>query len=150
MNKRIAFLSNQLIAHSSYGHSGKQYDPYMISDSVNLYLRNRSAYKALRSLLVLPSDKTIRSFLGKFGSAGNENECIQVVAEVVGALQEHEKFVYISADEIYVKPSIRYRGDLVIGFAENEETPAAARTVLALDKFLRSNTCLCSPDFART
>ena len=132
MNKRIEFLSNQLIAHSSYGHMGKKYDPYMISDSVNLYLRSRNAYKALRSLLILPSDKTIRSFWGKFGSAGNENECIQVVADVFGTLQEHEKFVYISADEIYVKPSIRYRGGLVIGFAENQETPTAARTVLAL------------------
>ena len=40
--------------------------------------------------------------------------------------------MYISANEIYIKPSIRYRGGLVIGFAENEETPAAARTVLAL------------------
>ena len=70
MNKRIAFLSNQLIAHSSYGHSGKKYDPYMISDSVNLYLRSRSAYKALRSLVVLPSDKTICSFLENLDQQG--------------------------------------------------------------------------------
>ena len=48
------------------------------------------------------------------------------------SLQEQQKFVYISADEIYVKPAVRFRASNVIGFAQNQDTPTPARTVLAL------------------
>ena len=68
---------------------------------------------------MLPCVKTIHSFFGKFGLAGNENECVQAVSDVFASLQEQEKFVFISADEIYVKPSICFRAGHVIGFAQN-------------------------------
>ena len=54
------------------------------------------------------------SFFGKLGSAGNENECVQAVFDVFASLEEQEKFVFISADEIYVKPSIRFRAGHVL------------------------------------
>ena len=81
-------------------HRGKKYDPYVMSDAINLFLRSRNAYKALRSLLVLPCVKTIHSFFSKFGSAGNENERVQAVSDVFASLEEQEKCVFISADEI--------------------------------------------------
>ena len=74
----------------------------------------------------------MRSFLEKFGTADNETECIQVVRDVFSSLEESHKFVFISADEIYVKPAIRYRAGHVIGYAQNRETPTPAKTVLAL------------------
>ena len=77
-------------------------------------------------------DKTIHSFFGKFGSAWSESECVQAMNDVFASLEEHEKYVFISADEIYVKPSIRFRAGHVIGFAQNQETPTPAKTVLAL------------------
>lgn len=43
--KKIEFLCNQLTAHSFPGqHQGKKYDPYVISDAINLFLRSRNAY----------------------------------------------------------------------------------------------------------
>ena len=45
----------------------------------------------------------MRSFFGKFGSAGDAGECIQAVNDVFSALDDyHKKFVFISADEIYL------------------------------------------------
>ena len=55
-------------------------------------------------------------------------------------LEDHEKFVFISADEIYVKPAIRYRGGNVLGFAQNHDTPTPAKIVLAaVINFLRGS-----------
>ena len=36
-----------------------------------------------------------------------------------------------SADEIYVKPAISFRAGHIIGNAQNQEQPTAAKTVLA-------------------
>ena len=140
INKKIEFICNQLIAHSQ-GQQGKKYDVHIISEAANLFLRSRNGYNSLRSLLILPHEKTLRSFFGKFSSAGNKNECVQVVHDVFSSLQEQQKFVYISADEIYVKPAVRFRASHVIGFAQNQDSPTPARTVLALMiNFLRGTS----------
>ena len=133
LNKKIIFICHQLLVSSYPGeHQGKQYDVYLISEACNLYLRSRNAYRALRTILILPNERTLRDFFGKFGSAGDASECIQAVNDVFSALDDiHKKIVFISADEIYVKPAIRYRGGHVIGFAQNQETPMPAKTVLA-------------------
>ena len=44
----------------------------------------------------------------------------------------NKKNLFIAADEIYVKPSIRFQAGHVIGFAQNQETPTPVKTVLAL------------------
>ena len=48
-----------------------------------------------------------------------ENLTLQEV-DVFYTLEDHEKFVFISADEIYVKPAIRYRGGKMLAFAQNQ------------------------------
>ena len=103
----------------------------MISEAAIFYLRSRNAYRLLRSILILPNEKTLRAFFGKFASAGDSSECIQAIIDVFSTLDhDHRKFV--SADEIYVKPAIRYRGGHVIGFAQNHDAPTPAKTVLVL------------------
>lgn len=138
---KLNFICAQLSAHALPGqHQGKSYDAYLISESVNLYLRSRNAYRALRSILVLPHEKTLRSFFGKFGSAGSAGECVQAVIDVFSTLNHQQKLTFISADEIYVKPAIRYRGGNVIGYAQNHDSPTPAKTVLALMvNFLRGS-----------
>ena len=76
--------------------------------------------------------KQCAHFLGNSEQPGNETEYIQVVRDVFSSLEESHKFIFISADEIYVKPAIRYRVSHVIGYAQNRETPTPAKTVLAL------------------
>ena len=70
-------------------------------------MRNRKFFQALHSFLILPNEKTIISFFGKFGSARNEKECIQVVSDVFSCLDELDRFVFIPVVEIYIKPAIR-------------------------------------------
>lgn len=48
----------------------------------------------------------------------------------VSKLTENEKFVAILIDEIYVDPSLQYKKNHVVGFAENDEL-STARTVQA-------------------
>ena len=117
--KKITFICNQLKVCAKPGkHQGKQYESYLISEAANLYLRNRNSYRALRTILTLPNEKTLRSFFGKFGTAGDEAECVQAINDVINSLSSNKKkIVFISADEIYVKPAIRFRGGHVIGFA---------------------------------
>ena len=132
-NKKILFICNQLMVQSLPGqHRGKQYDAYLISEAVNLCLRSRNAYRALRTILVLPHERTLRRFFGKFASAGDAGECIQAINDVSTLDNDQQNFVFRSADEIYVKPAIRYRAGHVIDFAKNHETPTPAKTVLAL------------------
>ena len=111
---------------------GHRYDATIVRDSLEIYLRSRSAYKALRDFLVLPCDKVLKSYFGKLGTAGSSNECIKVVGNVFSELADTEKFCYISADEIYVKAAVRYRGGQVIGLGVDEDPPKPAKTILAL------------------
>ena len=68
LNKKIIFICHQLLVSSYPGeHQGKQYDVYLISEACNLYLRSRNAYRALRTILILPNERTLRDFFGKFG-----------------------------------------------------------------------------------
>ena len=53
-----------------------------------------------------------------FGSAGNETQCIQVANNVFSCLDELDKFVFISADEIYVKPAIWWHSGQILGYAK--------------------------------
>ena len=132
--KKLEFIRSQLIAHGTSGqHQGKKYDVYLISEAANLFLRSRNAYHALRSILILPNDKTVRSFFGQFGTAGSENECLQVISDVFESITDvRDKIVFISADEIYVRAAIRYRAAHVIGYAQNHKLPKPAKTILAL------------------
>ena len=69
------------------------------------------------------------------GSAGSETECRQGISDVFSKFEGSQKFYYISADEIYVKPRARFRAHNWI--PQNPEVPNAVRTVLALmPKFL--------------
>ena len=73
--KKLEFICAQLKAHTTTRqHQGKKYDVYIISEAVNLFLRSRNAYRALRAILILPCKNTVRSFFGKFGTAGSEEE----------------------------------------------------------------------------
>ena len=67
----IQFLLKQLIAHDK-----RRYYSDNMKDAVNLFLRSRCAYKALRELLILPC-RNITSYFGKFGLPGELEECKQ-------------------------------------------------------------------------
>ena len=64
------------------------------------------------------------------GSPGSINECKDVVNSVFSHLDGAQKYCKLLVDEVYVKPAVRYQGNHIIGFANDQEKPA--RTILAL------------------
>ena len=98
---------------------------------MQLFFKRRASYIACKNLLTLPCEKTLRNYFGKFGTAGSVEECKTAVNTVFQKL-EGQKLCFITADEVHIKPSIRYRANHIIGFAEDEEESCAAKTVLAV------------------
>lgn len=127
---QIEFLCKQMIQLGAK-HKGHRYEEYHIRKAMNIFFRSRNCYNALRKYLVLPCDNTLRNYFGKLGTVGSMEECKTVVKNVFDELHGLDKVCFITADEIYVKPAVRYRANHIIGMAVDQEPPKPARTVLA-------------------
>ena len=121
-----------MILTDTNGETDRRYTLENITEAPNIFLRSRSAYKALREILVLPSEKHLKSFFGKLGTPSSLNECKDVIQKVFSCLADKQKLCYITADEIYIKPEIRFRGNNMVGMSVKEDTPSPAKTILAL------------------
>ena len=97
-----------------------------IKDVVSIYLKSRSAYRELRKVLVLPSINTLKFYFGSI------EECKNTLGKIFAKLDGLQRICYLSVDEINVKPSVRYNGKSLIGYAVNTEEPCAAKSVLAM------------------
>ena len=129
--KKLNFLSSQMCLHG-YEVRGHRFDVTAVRDALGIFLRSRNVYKALREYLILPCGKTLKSYFGKLGTAGSSEECKCVIANVFSKLTDMEKLCYITADEIYVKVSVRYRAGNIIGLSVNQDPPKPAKTILGL------------------
>ena len=119
IKKKLDFLCTQMVLHAN-DTGGHRYDVSTVRNALEIFLRSRNAYKALREYLILLCDKTLRSYFGKLGSVGSDTECKAVVTNVFSELEDQEKCCYITADEIYVKASVSYRAGHIIGLAEDQ------------------------------
>ena len=129
--KKLDFIFNQLILHSK-NTGGQRYDAPTVRDALEIFLRRRNAYKVLRQFLILPCGRTLRSYFGKLGSAGSDGECRAVISNVFSQLDGLNTCCYITADEIYVKPSVSYRAGEIVGLGVDQDPPRPAKTILAL------------------
>ena len=98
--------------------------------AIAIFFRSRNCYSALRKYITLPRPKTINSLFGNMGSPGSINECKDVANSVFSHLDGEQKYCKVLIDEVHVKPTVRYQGNQIIGFANDQEKPA--RTVLTL------------------
>ena len=130
--KQIRFTSNQMILTDTKGETGRRYTLENITAALNIFLRSRSAYKVIREILVLPSEKHLKSSFGKLNTPDSLNECKDVIQKVFSGLIDTQTLCYVTADEIYIKPEIRFRGNHIVGMSVNEDTPSPAKTILAL------------------
>ena len=129
-NLKIRFLCDQMEL-STFEKHGARYPSHTMRESINLYLRSRNAYDALRYLLVLPHERTIKNYFGKLGSADSVAECSTVTRNVFEKLEGVERHCKILVDEIHIKPGIQYQGGHLIGFSA-DQPDKAAKSVLAL------------------
>ena len=128
--KKLEFLFDQMILHATKC-GGHRFDASSVRNSLEIFLRSRNAYKALREYLILPCDRTLKSYFEKLGSTGSSQECKAVISNVFSSLEGLDRCCFITADEIYVKASIRYRAGHIIGLGVDQDPPSPARTVLA-------------------
>ena len=127
--ERVEFLARQLELCSFTEH-GRRYSAFDFKNAIGLFLRSRNCYSALREFLILPHPRRIESLFGTLSDPGSVQECTQVVKTVFMELEGPQKYCKILVDEVYIKPSIRYQGNHIIGFATDTAKPA--RTMLAL------------------
>ena len=72
--KQIRLISNPMILTDTKGGSGHRYTHENITEALNIFLRSRCAYNALRVILILTSEKHLKSFFGKLGTPGSLTE----------------------------------------------------------------------------
>ena len=105
--------------------------PISFRTAISLYLRSRNCYNELRKSFNLPHPKTINSCFGKLETPGSIDECQKTVDKVFSSLTGNQLYAKILVDEIHIAPSIRYRGNHVIGNSI-DQPEKAARTCLGL------------------
>ena len=91
--KQMKFSCNQMILLHAKGPNGYRYDRECVLEEINVFLRSRCAYKPLRDILILPSQKDLRSYSGKLGSHGSFNESKKVIDRIFLKLDDNKKTV---------------------------------------------------------
>lgn len=127
---RLQFLVSQ-IQLAMENSSSRRYDMATIRKCALVYLISSSAYSQLKEVLFLPNEKTLRSRLAGLGNVGTENDSEEVLQSIIQELHEGQRLFALLFDEMYVKPSVRYRCKHVIGYAV-DNPDKLARTILAI------------------
>ena len=130
--KEIKFICNQLILLHAKGPNGYRY-------VVNVFLK-RSIYSygvdVHTNIFKIFSLFLHKSIYGHILESrvlpGSFNECKEVINRIFLKLDDNQKICFILADEIYVKPAIRFRGNHIVGMAVNQDQPCPAKTILTL------------------
>ena len=123
--QHLEMLSTQLEL-STHGKNGSRYSPLDYTKAVDIFLRSRSAYKAIRRHLILHNPKSIKHLLGKLETPGSLHSCT-----VMQRLDDKQKYCKILVDEVHIKPSVRYQGNHLIGYSI-DQPDKPARTILVL------------------
>ncbi len=124
------FLLQQLEL-STTQPTGRRYSPQTILHATRLFMVSRAGYRQLRSFLSLPDPKTLKKAIGPLHTAGGAAECKHVVEAYFGSLSPIQRNCAVIFDEVYVKPSLRYRGRHIIGNSA-DQPGALATTMLAI------------------
>ena len=91
-----------------------------------IYHKSSSSYLELRQLLCLPSIRLLQSVSSNL-DVSDSNTCITFLKSKAALLTPDELLVNVQLDEIYVKPKIQYKGDKIVGYAENKDQALASR-----------------------
>lgn len=125
---KLMFIANQLPL-SLQNARGCHYNGALVKQGLKFYLSNRRLYNQMRAILSLPSAQTLESYFKNIGSVHTASSSRDTVVEAIKTVKH--KFFVIIFDEVYVLPSIRYRGGHVIGKAV-DDIQKPARTVFSI------------------
>lgn len=122
------FLLEQLVLKVTEEH-GRHYSAKTMLIATELFLNSRSAYRKLSNNLAIPTQNTTMKNLGSFATMGSAEQVRRISSTVFASKDSRIKCILLF-DEVYVKPSIRYRSGHVVGYSI-DKPDEAARTVLA-------------------
>ena len=126
INRGSQVLLEQISCMNSLCHVGeKKYTPEMIGRAFEYFAISRSLYRRLREDYELPSITMLTKLTSKVSNLdGNDFIFFGNISDV------RQKNVTLLIDEIYVKPSLTYRGENIFGKAVNKPLHMAT-TVLS-------------------
>jgi hypothetical protein len=128
---RSTFLYDQLRLHSIPAES-RRYLPTTILQSIRLYLTGSASYAEMRKILCLPHPNILFKNIGSVQTVGGKRDCETIVGGYFSILtQAQRQNCILIFDEIYIKPSLRFRGGHLLGQAEDDQH-RCARTILAI------------------
>ena len=128
-NDQIHFLIEQL--YLSTINTNYHYSTTTMKIAIELYLSSRATYGILRQILNLPHPDILKKKLGSLNGICSADDARNrpTINAIFNKLEGLQRVCFIIFDEIYVKPSIRLRGNHLIGYSEDEPS-RPARTVL--------------------
>jgi hypothetical protein len=103
----VWFILEQLLLQSTSSH-GRRYSARTMNAAISLYLNSKSCYRLLRRYLALPAPKTLTKNIGNLNTIGTDADAEYISNLVFSSLDN--TLCIIVFDEIYVKPSVRFRG----------------------------------------
>ena len=98
----------------------RRYSSMMTKQALRMFLFSRSAYRYMRSILCLPHPSTLIKGLGITVNMGSESIAANVCSLYFSNVTSLQKCCILLFDEVYVKPSVRYRSGHVVGYAADE------------------------------
>jgi hypothetical protein len=129
LSSKYEFLFDQLLLRVVPSEA-RRYSTFMIMKALNMFMVSRVSYRNLRTFLALPHPDTLMKGIGSAADVGSLSDAERISKIVFDAVSDIEKYCLIIFDEIYVKPSVRYRSGHVFGYA-TDDSSKLARTVLA-------------------
>ena len=136
-NENLWFLLEQLHLLATSNH-GRRYSSKTMNTAISLYLNSKSCYRLLRKVLALPAPITLTRNIGNLTTIGSDSDA-EYISDLVFSNVDN-RLCMIVFDEIYVKPSLRFRGGHVIGYSA-DRPQELARTVLSFMVKLIFPTC---------
>lgn len=130
LDPKKEFLVEQLQL-ADVSPNGRRYSPQMLLHALRLYLASKSGYREMRSTMTLPHPKTLKKGLGPLHTTGGLEDCEEMVNICFNDLSNAQRDCIIIFDEVYVKPSLRFRGGHVFGEAA-DQPGCLATTILAI------------------
>ena len=112
LNAALNFLM-MLMVLSVTSPRRRTYSPQLICQSAQLFFASRKGYAVMRSMIPLPHPNNLKKRLG--GTSGMSWNGDDIICTLFSPISEGMRHYILTLDEMYVKPSIRYRGCHVIG-----------------------------------
>jgi hypothetical protein len=142
--QNISFLL-ELLNLSMVHPSGRRYSLNLVHIAIEIFLSSRCCYRVLSNFLPLPHFSSFKKQLCGLNNVGTLKECQKLISNVFDSIEPRQRNCIAMFDEMYIKPSVRYRGGHLLGYSVDKPSQPA-KTISMKDHILENGkilrTCL--------